>query len=141
IFAGGPGACFGRATSPRSRAWRESCRGLAAPVSITTRRRRPGPPAPPRGLIGLFGRSAIAPLSVEPREARFDLHRLAKRPRERPPRDRALEARQPPVRVDAPTGVGGPRPRQPSLPSDEAQELRLGRLAAAAGARPDRAVW
>ena len=38
-------------------------RGRAAPVSITTRRLRPGPP-PWRGLIGLFGPSAMDPSAM-----------------------------------------------------------------------------
>ena len=67
---------------------------------MTTRRRRPGPPAPPRGRIGLFGRSAIA-ASVEGLESRIDPHGAAEGARERAPSGRALEAREPPAGVDA----------------------------------------
>ena len=48
-----------RRGAPRWSRARRSSRGRAAPVSMTTRRLRPGPP-PWRGLIGLFGPSAMA---------------------------------------------------------------------------------
>jgi hypothetical protein len=80
-----------------SRRWRESWRGRAAPLSITTRRFRPEPGAPWRGLIGLLGLLgpfpfAIRWISVEARECRIDPHRALQGSIERPPGLRPLEA-------------------------------------------------
>ena len=100
--------CFGTAGPPRwSRGPRPSGRGRAAPVSMTTRRLRPGPP-PWRGLIGLFGPSAMV-FSVERAQRRIDSHALPEHPRERVVRGRALEAREPPAGVDATPRACAPR--------------------------------
>jgi hypothetical protein len=99
--------------SARSRAWRESWRGRAAPESITTRRLRP--PGAWRGRTGLFGRfpfefppfdSAISVLSsVEPSEGLIDPDRRPKRSCETALGNRPLEARQAVACVDAPAGL------------------------------------
>src|SRR5512133_1327701 len=104
-----------------------------------TTRRRLRPIAPWRGRTGRFGRfdPLDIGLSVEPREPRIDPHRLSKGPIERAPAHRAFEAGEPAARVRAP-----PHPVtrgcQDAVRRDEADELRLPRLAATAGARPDR---
>src|SRR5215218_11495997 len=103
----GPGAAFGRG-SVRSRAWRESWRGLAAPLSMTTRRFRP--PGAWRGRTGLFGRfpfefpfeSAISvPTSVEAGELLIDPDGSLQRAGKAAVGDRALEALQPAACVHA----------------------------------------
>src|SRR5207249_77484 len=73
-------------------------------------------------------------------EARFDMDGSAERPREGSPRGRALEAREPPVRVDAPAGVARSRPDELALARHEAKQLRLRSLPSAAGAGPLRHV-
>ena len=140
----GAGPDFGRG-SVRSRAWRESWRGRAAPLSMTTRRFRP--PGAWRGRTGLFGRfpfefpfeSAISvPTSVEASERLIDPDGRLQRAGEAAVGDRALEALEPAARVHASPGLlrAG---RQRALAGDEADELFLRRLPAAAGAGPDRA--
>src|ERR671924_2439155 len=103
---------------------------------MTTRRRRPGPPGPPRGRMGLFGRSAMA-TSVKPCQSGIDLDRAAQGAGERAPGSGPLEARQPPAGVDAaalePCARG-----QDAVAGDEANELALGSPAAAPGAGPNR---
>src|SRR5436190_11507230 len=103
---------------------------------MTTRRRRPGPPAPPRGRIGLFGRSAID-TSVKPGQRRIDPHRAPQRAGEGAVRGRALEAREPAARVDAAALELRARGQRP-LARDEADELVLRRAPPAAGAGSDR---
>src|SRR5919204_591704 len=129
--------CFGRA-SARSRAWRPSWRGRAAPVSITTRRLRRPPVAPWRGRIGrlgLFGRSAIR-VSVDPCQLEIDPHPLPQRAVEGAPGRCPLEASQARAGVDAPPGALRRR-REHAVSGDEAPELGLRRLPAAARAGPD----
>src|ERR671929_292921 len=105
---------------------------------MTTRRRRPGPPGPPRGRIGLFGRSAID-TSVKPGQRRIDPHGAPQRPGEGAVRGRPLEAREAAARVDA--APLEPRARgQRALARDEADELALRRAPPAAGAGADRLV-
>src|SRR5436305_231530 len=126
-------------TSVRSRAWRPSWRGRAAPVSITTRRLRRPPVAPWRGRIGrlgLFGRSAIR-VSVDPCQLGIDPHPLPQRAVEGAPRGRPLEAGQAPARVDTPAGALGRGGEHPVV-RHEPQELGLGRLPPAACAGSDR---
>src|SRR5262249_55590625 len=90
---------------------------------------------PPRGLIGLLGLFGIRRPSVETRESRVDGDIPPQHAVETATRERALEAGEPPARVDAAPGQGASRP-QPAGYRGEADELRLGRLAAAAGAGP-----
>ena len=130
-----------RGVSCRSRCCLASGRGRAAPLSITTRRRRRWPGAPWRGRTGRFGRlgpdwSAIG-VSVEARELRLDGDRASERSVEGPSGRGPLEAGQPPAGVDAPAGAAR-GDAQHSLRSREADELRLRRLAPAADAGPDR---
>src|SRR5436190_8014175 len=138
----GPGCDFGRG-SVRSRACRESWRGLAAPLSMTTRRLRP--PGAWRGRTGLFGRfpfefpfeSAISvPTSVESGERLIDLDGPLQRSGKAPVGDRALEADQPTACVDAPARLLGTG-CQFALTGDETNQLVLGRLAAAPDTGPD----
>src|SRR5919204_6832749 len=103
---------------------------------MTTRRRRPGPPGPPRGRIGLFGRSAMD-TSVKACQSGIDLDRAAQRAGECAPRGGALEARQPPARIDAAALERRAR-RQDAVPGDETDELALGSAAAAPGTGPNR---
>ena len=129
--------CFGRCSAARSRAWRLSCLGRAAPVSITTRRlRRPGG-APWRGRIGrfgLFGRSAIR-VSVDPCQPGIDPDGRFQGAIEGSPVGGALEAREPPARVDAAAGAAL-RVLEGSVPGDKPQQLGLRRLPAATRTRP-----
>ena len=129
--------CFVGAMPRCSRERRSSWRGRAAPVSITTRRLRPEIP-PWRGRIGrlgLLGPSAIV-FSVEGRQSRIDAHGAAQHTCERPSRGGALEACKPPARVrPAPRPV--PSGPERAVRRNEAQELRLRRLAAAAHAGAD----
>src|SRR6476660_1364024 len=124
----GPGCDFGRG-SARSRAWRESWRGLAAPLSMTTRRLRP--PGAWRGRTGLFGRfpfefpleSAISvPVSVEARQLLIDLDLRSQRTGEATVGDCPLEALQAAAGVDAATRLVRAR-RQDALVGDEANQL------------------
>src|SRR2546426_166792 len=101
---------------------------------MTTRRLRPGPLAPWRGRKGLFGRSAIC-VSVEGSKRGIDPDGSAQLPSERAPRRSPLEARESPAGVGASPGrgrTGG----QLAGRRNEAVELRLRRLAAAADAAP-----
>src|SRR5215468_602152 len=100
---GGATACFGGRCSCRSRAWRGLSRGLAAALSITTRRLRRPVTAPWRGRIGrlgLLGPLAIC-VSVKLCQRRIDAHAPSKDSVESPARCRPLEAGEPPARVDA----------------------------------------
>src|SRR5213593_2507657 len=77
---GGATGCLGGRASWRSRAWRGLSRGLAAALSITTRRLRRPVTAPCRGRIGrlgLFEPLAIG-VSVKPCQRRIDTHGLSK---------------------------------------------------------------
>src|SRR4029079_871190 len=118
---------------------RRSSRGRGAPVSITTRRLRPGPP-PWRGLIGRFGPSAMGPFShvgrVERGQRRFDADGTAQDAREGALVGRPLEAGKAPAGVHAATGLAAAG-RQPPVLCDEAAKLRLRRFPAAAGAGAD----
>src|SRR5436305_13293757 len=103
---------------------------------MTTRRRRPGPPGPPRGRIGLFGRSAIG-TSVKPGQSGIDLDCATQRARERASPGGPLEAREPTAGVDAAALESRAR-RQDAVAGDEADELALRSPPPAAGARADR---
>ena len=124
----GPGCDFGRG-SVRSRDWRESWRGRAAPVSMTTRRLRP--PGAWRGRTGLFGRfpfefpfeSAISvPSSVESGELLIDPDGSPEHPSEAAVGDRPFEALQPSARVDAASRFVQARNQLP-VAGDEANQL------------------
>src|SRR5207249_8221859 len=118
---GGGAACRGpsrRAPSCWPRAWRVSCRGRAAWLSITTRRRRLPGPLPPRGRSGRFGLLpplAMRLLSVKTCEPGIDLDRAAQRPCERPLGRRPLEADEAPAGVGAPAGHLAAR-NEPAVP-------------------------
>src|SRR5919197_2149145 len=91
------------------------------------------------GRLGRFDPDsfAITVSSVERCQFRFDLDVLSQGPAECPPSDRALEAREPPARVGAATGLLRARD-EPAVLGDEAQELALRSPAAAADTAPDR---
>jgi hypothetical protein len=124
----GPGCDFGLG-SVRSRDWRESWRGRAAPESITTRRLRP--PGAWRGRTGLFGRfplefpfeSAISvPSSVESGEPLIDPDGSPEHPGEAAVCDRPFEALQPQARVGAAAWFVPARNQLP-VAGDEANQL------------------
>jgi hypothetical protein len=113
----------------RSRACRESWRGLAAPLSMTTRRLRP--PGAWRGRTGLFGRfpfefpfeSAISvPTSVEASQILIDPDCRSQRPGERAVGDCTLEALEPPARVGAASRLVRARDQRP-LAGNEPNQL------------------
>src|SRR6516165_9741875 len=104
-----------------------------------TTRRLPRGPAPPRGRIGLFGLFGIRSPSVETPERRIDCDAPAQDAIEAARRQRALEAGQPPARVNAPARKRAAG-RQLTADGGEADELRLRSLAAAACARARRLV-
>src|SRR6266545_2193459 len=129
--------CFGGPTSWRPRPWRPGGPGRLAPWSMTTRR-LPARPAPPRGLMGLFGLGAMdLPVSVEATERRIDLQGLLDHAVEAAARRRPLEAEQPPAGVDA-APWHRPARRQHAVHGPEPLQLRLGSLAPAAGTGADR---
>ena len=74
--------------------------------------------------------------SVEAGEARVDADGFSQRPRERAARRRTFEARKTPARVNTASGAGARR--ELAVPRMKALQLALGRLPAAAGARPNR---
>src|SRR5206468_3973099 len=103
-----------------------------------TTRRLPRGPAPPRGLIGLFGLFAMnSALSVEARQRRIDSYALPQHAVEPAARQCPLEAEQPSTRVHA---ASREHPPGSQLAPDrgEAQQIALRRLAAAAGATANR---
>src|SRR4051812_22848012 len=105
-----------------------------------TTRRLPRGPAPPRGLIGLLGLLAMSVgSSVETAERGIDRHALLQHAVEAAVRQSPLEARQAPAGVDAAPGKR-PTRRQLSVDGGEPEQLRLRRLAAAAGAGADRSL-
>ena len=58
---GATGACGSRDAAASARAWRCSrAFGRCAPWSMTTRRRRPAGPPPPRGRSGRFGFASVS---------------------------------------------------------------------------------
>src|SRR6266545_7877195 len=91
------------------------------------------------GRFGLFGPDsfAITPSSVERCQFGFDPDVPLQRPVEGSPRDCPFEAGEPPAGVGTPAGLVRSRHEHAVL-GDEAQELALQRLPAAAGAAPDR---
>src|ERR671930_1137963 len=104
---------------------------------MTTRRRRPPwPPGPPRGRIGLFGRSAIG-TSVKAGQRGIDPHRAPQRAGEGAVGGRPLEAGEAAARVDATPFEHGPRGQRP-VACDEADKLALRRAPPTAGAGSDR---
>src|SRR6185503_6186164 len=135
---GGGAGVRGAACWERSRAARAS-RPRAEPPSITTRRRLP-PCPPPRGRIGrfgLFGPSAMRPLSVEMRERRLDADGSPQRAGERATSHRLLETRRLTARVHA-AATGGLPHAQHAVPCREPDELALRRAAAAPDTGPER---
>jgi hypothetical protein len=113
----------------RSRTCRESWRGLAAPLSMTTRRLRP--PGAWRGRTGLFGRfpfefpfeSAISVLtSVEASKILIDSDWRSQRAREAAVGDCPFEALEPPARVGTAPGLVRAG-RQRPLAGDEPNQL------------------
>src|SRR5919201_5908313 len=75
--------------------------------------------------------------SVKACQSGIDLDRAAQRAGECAPRGGALEARQPPARIDAAALERRAR-RQNAVPGDETDELALGSAAAAPGTGPNR---
>src|SRR5207248_803569 len=107
------------------RAWRPSWRGRAAPVSMTTRRRRLPGPAPPRGRsgrLGLLPPLAICLLSVKPGELGIDPDGRAQGAGERALPQRPLEAAGAAAGVRAAAGLYGVRD-QDAVPGGETHEL------------------
>src|SRR5580765_8115199 len=86
--------------------------------------------------MGRFGPSAMD-FSVERSQGRLDAHGPVQDPRKRPAPGGPLEARQPPAGVDAPPRLAAAG-RQHAALRNEAQQLTLGPLAAAAGAGANR---
>src|SRR5690349_16897585 len=102
------------------RAWRCSREGRCPPWSMTTRRRRPAGPPPPRGRSGRFGLLpplAIGHTSVKAAQLGADAHLLPQDAGEHAALRRAFEA------VEAPTRVGA----SPRLVSAGHQDAIAGR--------------
>src|SRR6266567_4601853 len=102
---------------------------------MTTRRRRRALGAPWRGRTGRLGlfepELAISSrLSVDPGQFGVDPHAPPQRAREAAARGRALEARQAPARVHAPSGAAIRLDERP-VRGNEADELGLRRPAPA----------
>src|SRR5689334_6854133 len=104
---------------------------------MTTRRRRPAGPPPPRGRSGRFGLPplAISSFSVKTPKFGVDSDGLFQHSRELAALDGALETRDVAARVRAATRLRPPRDEH-AVARSEPEQITLRRAPAAAGARP-----